>query len=354
MSPIAEELSGQFEATALAFVMLACSGGSGGANRGSGGSGGSIAVGAGDEPRVGLAGQASGATRQLPVSSASSSAQPNGARSVGGIPNITEVMRPIGGRSAGGLCDTQQRQEGQIATSERGGRDGSGGAQANGGSQSHSRPQDGQGAIAENGSAGVSTPGTGCCAAILEAIVGADPVTQLPGVTAATLAGGAVDGMADGLGAAARFSNPVSIARMPDDSLIVADYNSSLLRGVVPTTRAVTTLTTFFRAGLLQPYGFGLLDGAIVFHADKNPSHTKTTESGTLLSVDAVPGNITLLGENLGRPRSFVGFSGRRILFADLVSRDQHFRHFNQDLGNRCWTWSLCQVRRWSWSERLV
>jgi sugar lactone lactonase YvrE len=135
------------------------------------------------------------------------------------------------------------------------------------------------------------------------------------GVTVSTLVGGSESGTADGDAATARFSNPVSIARITDSNLIVADYDSSLLRQVTAGTGTVATLPA--NASLSQPYGLAVVNNVLFAHTDKNTQGAKDQSTGTIWSIDTSLGTATVLQENLGRPRALAELGSSQLLIAD-------------------------------------
>jgi DNA-binding beta-propeller fold protein YncE len=144
---------------------------------------------------------------------------------------------------------------------------------------------------------------------------GSDAVTFLTGVTVGTLVGSSESGTADGDAATARFSNPVSIIRITDTILVVADYDSSLLRRIDAGTGAVTSLPA--NASLSQPYGLAVLNGVLFAHTDKSTLGAKDQSTGTIWSIDTSLGTATVLGENLGRPRALTGLGTSQLLVGD-------------------------------------
>jgi DNA-binding beta-propeller fold protein YncE len=107
----------------------------------------------------------------------------------------------------------------------------------------------------------------------------------------------------------------VSIVRITDTNLIVADYDSSLLRQVDAATGAVTTLTP--NSSLSQPYGLAVVNNLLYAHTDKNSLGAKDPSTGTIWSIDTSLGTATILGENLGRPRALAALGSSQLLAAD-------------------------------------
>ena len=179
------------------------------------------------------------------------------------------------------------------------------------------------GSTAVNANGGSSGTSTGDLSAGTSAVCpepttlqsGTDSVTFLTGVTVNTLVGGSESGTADGNAATARFSNPVSIARITDSNLIVADYDSSLLRQVTAGTGAVTTLSANISQS--QPYGLAVVNNVLFAHTDKNTQGAKDQSTGTIWSIDTSLGTATVLGENLGRPRALAALGSSQLLIAD-------------------------------------
>jgi len=161
-----------------------------------------------------------------------------------------------------------------------------------------------------------SSAGTsGACPVPIALQSGTDSVSFLAGVMVGTLVGSSEAGTADGNAATARFSNPVSIARVNDSMFIVADYDSSLLRQVDVGTGAVRTLTAV--SSLSQPYGLALVNSVLFAHTDKNSLGAKDPSTGTIWSIDLSLGTETILAEDIGRPRAFAGLGSSQLLVGD-------------------------------------
>jgi sugar lactone lactonase YvrE len=206
------------------------------------------------------------------------------------------------------------------------GRGGSGGRDAGGNGSSGGGGSGGASADAEidlppaDGAApdadgGTDTGGFACAPSVPEPPPAPDSVTYLPNVVVATLAGGGAPGTTDGTAAVASFSNPVSVIVEPAGTLIVCDFDSSLLRRV-DAAGTVTTLAS--AAGFLRPFGLGYgADGALYVDTDYNPSGIKDTTTGTIWRVDPVSGPPSVVAANVGRPRGFGALPDGRLLLAD-------------------------------------
>jgi sugar lactone lactonase YvrE len=144
---------------------------------------------------------------------------------------------------------------------------------------------------------------------------GTPTIVFLPGVQVSTLAGGPLVGTADGQGASAQFSNPVSVTVGPTGELFVADYDSGLLRRVTQ-AGAVTTVANF---GTLQPFGLVAQSAQRLFvETDHNPDGLKTdTTTGTIWSVDISTGQKVPVKADIGRPRGVALLGDGRLVLGD-------------------------------------
>ncbi|HMA91809.1 MAG TPA: esterase-like activity of phytase family protein, partial [Polyangiaceae bacterium] len=315
-------------ASALAMVIFACSGSSGSSgSTTSGGRAGSAGSAA--------AGQANGG--QL-TGGQTNGSQPSGGTSPGGNGSATGGVQPAGGTNSQPVGGTNSQPAGGTNSQPVGGTNSQpvGGTNSQPAGGTNSQPAGGTnsqpagGTNSQQGGAGASSGGgiagggssmagsTSNCPSIPQLpIPGTDSITFLPGVEVTTLAGGEAAGLSDGDGSIAKFSNPVSVVRLTDGSLIVADYDSSRLRKVVPSTATVTTL--FESPGFRYPYGLALLDSVLVVNTDANSEGKKLAESGTLWSVDisTTPATAIVLETGLGRPRSLLGLPNRQILVSN-------------------------------------
>jgi DNA-binding beta-propeller fold protein YncE len=123
---------------------------------------------------------------------------------------------------------------------------------------------------------------------------------QVAGVAVTTLAGSDVAGSADGTGATAQFSNPVSVALDANGLLWVAEYDGNRIRTVTAEGDAATVFAG--ETGFAGP--FGLLpraSGQVLVQTDFDPTGVKDVSTGTLWTLSA--GAVTPLLGGMGRPR---------------------------------------------------
>lgn len=142
-------------------------------------------------------------------------------------------------------------------------------------------------------------------------------VTFLPGVTVATLAGGAESAATDGAADVARFQNPTGLALEAGGTLLVSDYDGGRVRRVT-SAGAVTTIAA--ATGFAGPFAVSVTSaGKIVVQSDFNKSGQKDGTSGTLWTVTPGAGTVApqVLAEGLGRPRGLCAIAGGKLAVAD-------------------------------------
>jgi len=148
-----------------------------------------------------------------------------------------------------------------------------------------------------------------------------------------TLAGSATAGYADGVGKAARFSNPIGIAINGSD-LYVADTGNNMIRKIVIATGEVTTLAGSVTVGytdgigssarFFYPYGI-TTDGTNLYVADSGNNMIRTVAIATgevaTLAGSTTPGFANGLGP-AARFNSPTGITtdGRNLYIADTGS----------------------------------
>lgn len=171
----------------------------------------------------------------------------------------------------------------------------------------------GNGATGSAGNGGSMS--TSPCAEAPGPETGAVDVTFLPNVTVTTIAGSDVAGDADGPGASAQFSNPVSVLVEPSGSIVVADFDNDRLRRI-NADGTVSTLTHQF--DFQRPFGLARgADGTLFVHTDYNSAGEKTGQTGTVWRVDAQSGLAVVAGANLGRPRSLAARADGKLVLGD-------------------------------------
>ncbi len=155
-----------------------------------------------------------------------------------------------------------------------------------------------------------------------DAATDAGLVHYVAGVTVSTLAGSDVAGTQDGTGAGAQLDNPTGISIDPHGNLLVADYDSALVRLVTP-TGAVTTIAS--ASNFVDPFATVVAsDGTYYVQTDANSSGAKNTTSGTIWRVvpvgDGGVATPTVVGQGFGRPRSLAPTTGGNLLVLDRTT----------------------------------
>lgn len=130
-----------------------------------------------------------------------------------------------------------------------------------------------------------------------------------------TLAGSGVPGTADGTGADAKLDNPANIVLLPGGDLLIADFDNGALRQMTPSG----DVTTVLAAGMLtSPFGLVVSDaGEVYVETDGNAAGVVTRETGSIWRVDVAAQTVTLIIENIGRPRGMAALPGGNLLLAD-------------------------------------
>jgi sugar lactone lactonase YvrE len=145
---------------------------------------------------------------------------------------------------------------------------------------------------------------------------------------AVTLAGGAASGAADGPVASASFNNPVNVAVGPDRSIYVADFDNHRIRKI-SSSGVVSTLVN--QAGFVRPFGLALSGDSLYIQTDGNSSGVISSANGAIWRLTLSTNTLTLLGEDLGRPRGLAVLPSGQLVTADLA---QHIlRIFNPATG---------------------
>ena len=146
-----------------------------------------------------------------------------------------------------------------------------------------------------------------------------DNVVFLSNVTVSTLAGGASPGTADGATGVGMLNNPVSIVIEASGTLAISDFDNDRLRRANATDGTLSTLTA--QSAFLRPFGLARVDTVLYAQTDTNPSGQRNLMSGTIWRIDNVSGVATVVGANVGRPRSFSALSDGRLVLADYLNQ---------------------------------
>lgn len=181
------------------------------------------------------------------------------------------------------------------------------------------------------GAGGAASGETTCGVASADAgaaVPAPDNVIFLANVTVATLAGGATPGTTDGPFGVGQLNNPVSVAIEPSGTIAISDFDNDRLRRMVAADGTLSTLT--LQNDLSRPFGLAVIAGLLYAQTDDNPSGQKSPTSGTIWRIDTT-GAATVVGANLGRPRSFAALSDGRLALADY--QNQRIRIFDPTSG---------------------
>ncbi len=157
-----------------------------------------------------------------------------------------------------------------------------------------------------------------------------DVVTNVPGVTVATLAGSDTAGTADGLGPLAQFNNPVNVEIDENGDLLIADFDNGFIRRSTP-TGDVSTVTNevFFQ----RPFGLTLGgSGELLVETDFDELGLNGgPDGGVIWSVTTLTGTPTALATHAGRPRGMARLGSGLVVVSDILRHD--VRLFDPSLG---------------------
>jgi hypothetical protein len=145
-----------------------------------------------------------------------------------------------------------------------------------------------------------------------------DNVQFVPNVTVSTVAGGPNPGTVDGVFGIGLFSNPVSVAIEPGGSLVVADYDTDLLRRV-SVDGTISTLTN--QATFQRPFGLVFSGSDLYAQTDADPNGDRGSTTGTLWRVDRSSGVATVVAADIGGPRAFAALSAGRLVLSDFANQ---------------------------------
>lgn len=135
-------------------------------------------------------------------------------------------------------------------------------------------------------------------------------------VVVETFAGSATEGSADGVGAAAQFSNPVGALVSKSGALLVTEYDGGRLRRISPGGE-----TTTLAVGLMEPFALVETEDAIIVQSDRDKDGGKTLDTGTLWRIPLAGGTPEVLLEDVGRARGLARLPDGRIA---LSNRQRH------------------------------
>jgi hypothetical protein len=114
------------------------------------------------------------------------------------------------------------------------------------------------------------------------------------------------------------FSNPVSVAIEPEGSLVVADFDTDLLRRV-SANGTISTLTN--QSTFQRPFGLAFLGSAFYSQTDADPNGDRGSTTGTLWRIDRSSGVATVAAADIGRPRGFAALSDGRLVLSDFANQ---------------------------------
>jgi streptogramin lyase len=131
-----------------------------------------------------------------------------------------------------------------------------------------------------------------------------------------TLAGSSTPGAIDGPLAVARFRNPVNVLAAPDSSIFVADFNNDRVRRIGNDGIVSTVIQD---PNFSRPFGLARSPAGVLFvQTDANSAGVRDGTSGTIWTLNGV--TLTVLAENIGRPRGMVWHPTGQLVVADLTN----------------------------------
>jgi DNA-binding beta-propeller fold protein YncE len=122
----------------------------------------------------------------------------------------------------------------------------------------------------------------------------------------------------DGVLGVGLFSNPVSVAIEPEGSLVVADFDTDLLRRV-SANGTISTLTN--QSTFQRPFGLAFLGSVLYAQTDADQNGDRGSTTGTLWRIDRVSGVATVAAADIGHPRGFAALSDGRLVLSDFANQ---------------------------------
>jgi hypothetical protein len=129
-----------------------------------------------------------------------------------------------------------------------------------------------------------------------------------------TLAGNEEAGNVDGTRETARFDDPVNVARGPNGTSYVADFNNSKIR-IVDDAGNVSTLIA--QNNFRRPFGMAFMGSNLYVSTDNDQQGGHTLMSGSLWKIDIAGKSASVIANAIGRPRGFFPLADGRIAITD-------------------------------------
>lgn len=140
-----------------------------------------------------------------------------------------------------------------------------------------------------------------------------EQVPLIEGLT--TLAGAGIPGSQDGDRDRALFNNPVNVEVDGDGSLIVADFDNSLVRRVTPAGDVSTLNVPPLEGMFVRPFGLAIAGDTLYVQTDGN---SLGQQGGAIWSMPIDGGAPELLRDNAGRCRGMVALDDGRLALTDF------------------------------------
>ncbi len=140
-----------------------------------------------------------------------------------------------------------------------------------------------------------------------------EQVPLIEGLT--TLAGAGIPGSQDGDRDRALFNNPVNVEVDDDGSLIVADFDNSLVRRVTPAGDVSTLSVPPLEGMFVRPFGLAISGDTLYVQTDGN---SLGQQGGAIWRMPVAGGEPELLRDNAGRCRGMVALSDGRLALTDF------------------------------------
>lgn len=133
-----------------------------------------------------------------------------------------------------------------------------------------------------------------------------------------TLTGSATPGAIDGPLAIARFRNPANVLAAPDSSVFVADYDNDRVRKIGNDGIVSTVIQD---PDFSRPFGLAQSPVGVLFvQTDGNSMGARDGTTGTIWTLNGA--TLTVLAENIGRPRGMVWHPTGQLVVADLTNHE--------------------------------